>query len=112
MRSRTSWLLAAALASSPAAAHCPSGQFYRVRLDRCVAADSGLARAYLAASRPPAARSSALIAALPGPAPEPPKLGADRLDRAEIIHIPFVLPSLDAGAPEIWQLCRAEPKMC
>jgi hypothetical protein len=39
---------ATALSIGPAAAaHCPSGEFYRVRLDECVGLSSALARPFL-----------------------------------------------------------------
>jgi hypothetical protein len=104
----------AALAATPAtAAHCPFGQIWRLRLDRCVAVDSALARPYVhqARFRPLAIRRVAADDAPPPaePAPYPPPPPATSqvtLDR------PLVLPELEDGAPAIWRLCQAEPKLC
>jgi hypothetical protein len=49
MRVQSTLIFAAAAlaAESAAAAHCPLGQLYRVKLDKCVSLTSALARPYL-----------------------------------------------------------------
>ena len=74
------FLGAMVLVGSAAAAHCPPGQFYRVRLKLCVGVNTSLALAYVhvAPSRTPGAEPEAM----PG-------------GRSENVA-PFVLPTLDA----------------
>ena len=73
------FLGAMVLVGSAAAAHCPPGQFYRVRLKLCVGTNTSLALAYVhvAPSRPPGAEPEAI----PG-------------GKSESVA-PFVLPKLD-----------------
>jgi hypothetical protein len=67
------------LVGSAAAAHCPPGQFYRVRLKLCVGVNTSLALTYvhIPPSRTPAAEQQAM----PG-------------GKSENV-VPFVLPKLD-----------------
>ena len=80
MRTSLAGFLVAMLFVEPAAAgHCPTGQFYRVRLNLCVGVNTRLASAYVhvAPTRPP------------GSEPEAMPVG-----KSEDV-IPFVLPTLD-----------------
>ena len=104
------WAFVATLAATPAAAaHCPQGEIWRVRLDECVSARSALAQAYvrpvsrLPRFRPPAVRR--VVEADSPPPPEP--SAAPPADAAT-----FVLPDLEDGAPSIWRLCQAAPNLC
>ena len=56
------FLGAMVLVGSAAAANCPPGQFYRVRLKLCVGGNTSLALAYVhvAPSRPPGAEPEAI----------------------------------------------------
>jgi hypothetical protein len=73
------FLGAMVLVGSAAAAHCPPGQFYRVRLKLCVGVNTSLALAYVhvTPSRTPAA--------------EPEAMPGGKSENAA----PFVLPKLD-----------------
>lgn len=80
IRAPLAGLLVPILFGGPVAAgHCPPGQFYRLRLNLCVGANTRLVSAYvhIAASRPP------------GGEPEARPVG-----KPEGV-IPFVLPTLD-----------------
>ena len=95
----------AALPAQAAAAHCPLGEIYRVRLMRCVDIRSALARPYVhPARRATSIEGAKVIAPDPPPAdppPEPPPAAVD-----------IALPLLEDGVPAIWRLCQAEPKLC
>ena len=73
------FLGAMVLVGSAAAAHCPPGQFYRVRLKLCVGVNTSLALAYVhvAPSRTPGA--------------EPEAMPGGKLENAA----PFALPKLE-----------------
>ena len=93
MRALSAVFLVAMLAATPAeAAHCPHGQFYRVRLNKCVGLNSRLAWAYVrvaAASRLVAPRGAERTAPRVEPEPEAKPVG-----EPETV-IPFVLPLLN-----------------
>ena len=86
-RAPSAALLIAMLAATPAAAaHCPHGQFYRVRLHQCVGLNTRLAWAYVhVAEAPrlatPRSRAESEPEAKPVGVPE--------------AVVPFVLPLLD-----------------
>jgi hypothetical protein len=80
MRASLAGFVAAMLfVGSAAAAHCPPGQFYRVRLNLCVGVNTSLASAYvhITPSRPPDAEPEAMP-----------------VGKSEDV-IPFGLPALD-----------------
>jgi hypothetical protein len=87
----------AALPAPAAAAHCPLGEIYRVRLMRCVDIRSALARPYVH----PARRATTSIEGAKVIAPDPPPAAVD-----------IALPILEDGVPAIWRLCQDEPKLC
>ena len=62
------FLGAMVLVGSAAAAHCPPGQFYRVRLKLCVGVNTSLALTYvhIAPSRTPAAEQQAMPGGIVG----------------------------------------------
>ena len=76
----------AMLAASPAfGAHCPPGEFYRVRLNQCVPVESRLALAYLHPQR--------------GPAGQPRATGSLVGSPVDVPAPPFVMPALEATWP-------------
>jgi hypothetical protein len=97
MRLALSVAFLCAIGATPAlAAHCPLGQIYRIRLDRCVGTYTALARPYVGFARrsarriafdPPAARAEAA-------APAPP---ADKAQLAAAAAI-AVAPALQKAA--------------
>jgi len=89
---RPTLIIAAVIAASPAlAAHCPPGQFYRVRLDECLSSSSPLARPYRYTASagkkivtPPEARP---FVAIDPPTADPPP---DAVDEAAWRAIPLL----------------------
>ena len=73
------FLGAMVLVGSAAAAHCPPGQFYRVRLKLCVGVNTGLALAYVH------------VAPSHTPGAEPETIPGGKSGNVA----PFVLPKLD-----------------
>jgi hypothetical protein len=73
---------------SAVAAHCPPGQFYRVRLKLCVGVNTSLALAYVqvASARMPAAEPDA------GPVGKPVHSRGDPLGRAMVSDVSRQLP--------------------
>jgi hypothetical protein len=107
----------AALAATPAtAAHCPNHEIWRIRLDKCVDAQSALALPYVRSARRGVA-SHGRPAFIPdngggatgGPSTAPPKPAPDQ---EATLAEPIVLPDLEDGVPTIWRLCQAAPNLC
>jgi hypothetical protein len=87
-------LLVALRSAMPAAAdHCPSGQFYRVRLNQCVGLNTRLASAYVRAAASRLARPGSGDKAALSVEPEAKPAGEPK------IVIPFVLPTLNDWPP-------------
>jgi hypothetical protein len=95
-RTLSAGLLVALLSAMPAAAdHCPPGQFYRVRLNRCVGLNTRLASAYVHAAASRLATPGSGDKAALSVEPEAKPVGEPK------IVIPFVLPTLnDWPAPK------------
>jgi hypothetical protein len=94
------WLSGTLLSAPALAAHCPPGQIYRIRLDRCVGAYTALARPYVGFARrsarriafdPPAARAEAA-------APAPPPADKAQLAAAAAIAVAPALQKAAAAA--------------
>jgi hypothetical protein len=109
-------VLLAAAPTPAAAAHCPRGEIYRVRRDKCVGAQTALARPYVhpphplrrpTRLRPPVVRHVA-DAAPPDPPAAPATVGPD----PPPADAELALPELEASAPNIWRICQTAPTMC
>jgi hypothetical protein len=78
----------AALSTGPATAtHCPSGEFYRVKLDECVGLSSALARPFLGETMRKTAQQVRLAKRIdPGfvdPPPEAPDAAQSKADESD-----------------------------